>query len=798
MRLEMRILAGELKKHIYNRTIWLLLLSFMVLSVFMFINKAKTTISGIDSKLIEYYKDIPTEDAIILARNKEKKNDLIIAYHNYRSLYQDEKLALEAFLEYADSFYGDPLLTEAVLNMENEVDVYKLYEENQQLYYLINQLEYIKSYNEFILSMDRRTKDMLKSPLFRSDKSYAYRNIIKTQSDFEKMKNIKLMIGNNSGILTFSKFIYADILLITFVFVLCYYIFSSEREQGLFRILKSTVNGHLPLIISKLISLFMLTILGFIVIYGFVIFAAHKMLGFGDLTRYIQSVSEFRDCTLALTVGEYLLCFLSIKLSAILLIALILALFFQLSNSFTLIYLLILGVSFVEYSLYIFIHPASVFNLLKYINIFSFLNTFDNFRIYTNINFFGYPLDRNLITIASIVIAHFALAIINIKIFNLKIQVLTLPQFIGNLIHRRKKSSGSVSLFYHEFYKVFFTGKRFLVIIVLLIISYYSFDRSPLYVERKTSSYLAFINKYEGELTNEKRSLIQEEINYIKNIPNELSKLYTDYVNGNITKEEYQKEFNLLQFELEKNVGFTRFENQFNYLNSLDHSLKPGIVSEVSSDYYFNNPKRDYIYAIYVVLLVIVCVSCIFPIDLQSGMENIIRCTFFGERKLFYVKTLTATILSTVIFIWINFTKYLNLFGKYKISDLKLPVQSIQKYANIEYKISIIGLIIFVSMLTLIAVVMMTQFIILMALLLKKQSLVIICSSVIFLLPLLLGYAGLDTIKFLSISNAFQLYETLADDTLSWANALYFTAVIFITIVITLINRVIYNGVRHR
>lgn len=789
----MRIFRGELIKHIFNKTIWFLLLSFLALSLFLFAKEARS-VTKMDSDFMASYSDLPVEEAINLARMQRETSDLQLALRNFRSIYQDEKLVEEAFFEYANSFYGDDhVAISEILKIQDEVDVSRLETEYNQLYYMISQLEYIGSYSDFIVSMEQRTQVMLKSSLFNSKGSFALRNILKTQSDFDVMKDIKLSVGNDSGIITLSNFIYADILLIAFVFVLCYYIFSVEREQGLFKILKATVMGRLPVIFSKIIVLLLLTFVGFSVIYGSVIFMTNKMLGFGDLSRYIQSISVFRDCALALTVGEFLLCFLFIKLSVMFLIALILTLFFQLSKSSTLIYLLILGFSCVEYLLYILLHPASVLNLLKYINIFSFLDTFGMFKIYTNINLFGFPHGRVFLSIVSVMIGILLLTIINLRLFTLKWQGLTMPQFVHKILRRKKRNSGSVSLLYHEFYKMFFTSKRFIVIIALLVISYASTDRTPLYVDREISSYLTFINKYEGVLTEEKCRLIQEEINYINGIPNRMFTISEDYKNGDITKEKYQKEFNLLQFDLEKNTGFPRFQKQYDNLNSLDLSSKPGIVSEVSSNYLFDNVKRDYIYAIYIMILMIISISCIFPIDSQSGMEHILRCTVSGEKKLYYIKTLMAILISTILFTWVNLARYINMFIKYRVSDLKLPIQSIQKYANISVEISIAGFIIVVSLLTLLTVVMTTQIIVFLSLLLRKQSLVIVCSSVLFLLPLLLGYIGVSMLDFLSINNSFQLYQSIADDGLNKANIMYFAAVVLITIGVTLINDRIYK-----
>lgn len=788
----MRIFSGELIKNLLNKTIWFLLLFFLALSVFLFAKEARS-VNVIQNTYIDFYSNMPVEKALISARSQRETNDLRMTLQNLRLTYQDEKLAEKAFLEYASTFYGDDIVASGLLKEQDKIDVSRLGIENEQLYYLISQLEYIKSYDVFISSLDQRTQAMLKSSLFHTKGSFALRNIEKTQSDFEKMKTIKLSIGNDSGIITISKFIYADGLLIAYIFILCYFIFTVERENGLLKILKATVKGRLHVIVSKIIVLLLFTILGFTVVYGTELCMAKQMLGFGDLSRYIQSISAFRDCPVILTVGEYLLCFLLAKLAMMLLVALILALFFQLSESSPFIYLLILVFFCIEYLLYLLIHPASVLNLLKYVNIFSFLDTYGIFRIYTNINLFGYPCNRIFLTIVLIAIAFILLILINLKLFVLRWQGFTMPQFVNKLFQRRKRYFGSVSLLYHEFYKTFFTNKRFLVMIALGIILYYSMDQSPLYVNRETSSYLTFINKYEGVLTEEKSSLIQEEMDDINGIPDKMVAISENYKNGISSKEEYQKEFNLLQFDIEKNVGFSRFEKQFEYLASLKLSSKPGIVSEVSSDYLFNNAKRDYIYAIYIVILIIISISCIFPVDSQSGMENILRCTIGGEKKLFYIKALAATLISIIIFILISFISYINMFLKYRISDVRLPIQSIQKYAKIDVKISIIGFIIFVSFLTLLAVVMITQIIIFQSLLLRKQSLVILCSSVIFLFPLLLGYIGVSGFNFLSINNSFQLFQTMSDNSLTKANIMYFITVVVVTIGVTLINVRIYR-----
>src|SRR5699024_7489839 len=109
----------------------------------------------------------------------------LLTLEDFRSIYQDENLVEEAFLEYINTLDKDYITPSEFLENQKEIDVSRLGEESAQLYYLISQLEYIKSYHDFISSMEQRTKDLLQSSLFNAKNSFTTRNIVKTQSDFE-------------------------------------------------------------------------------------------------------------------------------------------------------------------------------------------------------------------------------------------------------------------------------------------------------------------------------------------------------------------------------------------------------------------------------------------------------------------------------------------------------------------------------------------------------------------------------------------------------------------------------------
>ncbi len=792
----MRIFTGELHKLLSQKIIWMLGGVLLLLNAFLFFQdvEATKTMSSLPfNATFAEYSELPIDAAIATAQERLDTYNLIIMLKNIQSIYQDDTLAKEAFIVYAE-----PLQIDSekfwTIHAKNVADIGQLQNDSSYLYDIIAQLQYINTYPKFISNMQHRVDEMRNSPIFKHPNTFSYRNILKTGNDFKMLEGITLSAGNQTGITAVSSFAYADILMMCFSFMLCYYLFSFEREQGLLKLIKATANGRYPVIVSKLLVLITLTIFGAGLFYVCVLTLGQKMLGFGDMSRYIQSISAFRDCPVLLSVGQYLTFFFCLKIVVAVLVALLIAVFFQLSEFPPLTYILIAGASVLEYLLYVLIHPASVINLLKFVNIFSFFDVCGIFRIYANINIVGYPFNRITLSIVSIVFLVILLLFLTIGLFGWQWSGLKPPQFMQSVSSCKVRRAGSVNLFFHEVFKCLITSKRYLVLLAALLIAYRFVDITPLYVDRQTSSYLMYVNKYGGFLTPEKHVEIAREKQTIENTPNELLALTQDMSSGALTKESFQKQFYNLQFSMEQAIGFPMFEQQFEYLCSLKLASEPSIISTVSSDYIFDNPQKDLMQTAILILLIITGISCIFPIDTQSDMQNILRSTVRGRRKLLYIKTLTALCFSTVLCMLMSLPNLLNMLLKYKITAWNAPIQSIELFSEVDINVTVAQFIIGVAALRFFTIICMTVFIIMISQLIKRQALVILGSTVVFILPIMLKSFGFNSVDFFSVNNAFGLYQSLADPALQWKNCLYFVSMAFISGGTLWINDSLYTG----
>lgn len=98
------------------------------------------------------------------------------------------------------------------------------------------------------------------------------------------------------------------------------------------------------------------------------------LYGSTDLSVNIQSISEFRNCTLTVTAGQFLILFAFAKIMGTFVISSFLALVFIIFSSSATMYLTGLVIIGAEYLLYTLIGQNSFLNLLKYINIFYILD----------------------------------------------------------------------------------------------------------------------------------------------------------------------------------------------------------------------------------------------------------------------------------------------------------------------------------------------------------------------------------------------------------------------------------------
>lgn len=794
----MKIFYYEVLKILQKKSFYIIVLMLFITNLFLYYsNEIKYENILINNK--EYYYDLENQfkdknssralEELRLREEKLMNYGLLSSYENHENsmyLIEDmEKKNTNIINDFSQSEYS------------NDPD--KLMIDTYLISLLRNQAEYISTYDDYINSIDEKAKELTSISIFYDEDSFSHKNIQKTPKDFQHLKGIDLSMGIGDGITTSTNFVITDIFIISIVFILCIYLFLIEREKMLIPLIKSNKKGRLNVIVAKIITLVIFTTVLSLIFYGSILLLGKSIYGFGDTSRYIQSISNFRECTILMTVKEYLILFLTCKVISILVLGFILTFIFLILRNSMEIYLASALILILSVLGYVMISVTSYMNIFKYVNIFYFLNAYELLGRYVNVNILGKPVDVKLLYIVVSLIILIALFVINSFLFvkftgNNKTSLV--ESFITNFKMKVFKYKGTSNLFLQEGYKIFIFNKVALIIIIVTlflgnrVISIEKFFTSD---EATYKNYIAILN---GELTEEKENYINEEKERFENLALEYDKLDAMYENKEISAEEHYSRGNKLSLISKKEKIFNEILNQYEYVLELkeEKNIDAHFVDMTAYNNLFNSNKDYLVMGILIMIILIISLSNVLAMDLKNGAIKIIGSSKHGRTKGVIYKYLISFIVIIVVVAIFNISNYAIVYKLYGINNLNAPIQSIQLFNSFPFKISIFSFIALKDFLMLLGLMIMGICILMISTVLRNYTLAIIVSSIIFIIPLIIGIVGIDILNYFTLSNVFLLSSTLASSKGIIINIVYYLVLSIIAMIAVRITCIKYSN----
>lgn len=774
-----KILGYEFKKLFSNKVVISSIIILIIISILGFYNNQIKYNDILIDNLDRYY-ELEEQYKNNLEGLKELEEELInynsIYYiyiendNNYMVIDDEEKEIIEKFNK---SIYSN--------------DINKLNLDLYLIEILSDQINHVNTYKDYLKSVEDDKDKLLKVSIFHKKGSFSYNNIIKTAEDFQKLNSMETSAGIEKGVTAISNYWISDLSILLIIIILSINIFLQERENEILNLLKANKKGRQPLITTKLITMILSVTIITAFVYFSLIIISNKLYGFGDINRSIQSISNFRECNLLISVKEYLVLFIIFKICTSIIISVIVIMIIQLNKNVTKSYIAVVTFIFLSYMFYKFIPFNSALNALKYINIFSFLSVGKLVGEYININFFTKAI--NLFSIYKIMLATVLPTFIgiNILIF-IKEKDIKGKEFNLNIFLKLKSKISRMTipstLFFNEIYKIIIENKAYVVILIAVFISISNInineERSH---DNDTIIYKNYINKLSGVLTQGKEKYLEREQQKLYSIGEQ--KLKNEYLlkNNKITRDEYEK--NLIKLEvLNKKVeAFDEVYNQYQYLKYIKdtkninvHFIDKNIKEELF------NLKSELNNGIYLSILLIIILSNIFSKEYKSGAIILIQGSK-ERKKLFLYKFIISYIITTILLILVYIPTYINVIDEFGIEFLKAPIQSIEQYMNISANLTIIQFIILESILKCIGVMCITTCIVCLSLLSKNHITTIIISTILLIPSILMRVIGIKLNENISISNIFSLNESL-----SYKSGISFNIIYFIIIIILVVG----------
>ena len=248
-----------------------------------------------------------------------------------------------------------------------------------------------KDYYDYLSYVQQQSdaQSILSSLSHNGESDFVTRNHKKTTKDYGNLGNVKLRSGENRGILAAADYKVTDLLLMIAPLLLILEL-NAETDSAVSALTRTTKRGRVPLCAWQTLAVFLLSAASVLCLYGGNLLYTAAYYGAPDLTRAIQSLPEYKLCSLRISVGGYFLASGLLKAAALTVIALTVRLLLARFHA-VIGWAISAGIFGSAFLLYRLILPTAKINHLKFLNIFAVLDADIFFRQYCNLNWFGYP-----------------------------------------------------------------------------------------------------------------------------------------------------------------------------------------------------------------------------------------------------------------------------------------------------------------------------------------------------------------------------------------------------------------------
>ena len=535
---------------------------------------------------------------------------------------------------------------------------------------LLEQQKAVLAYPSYILEMPERAENAALLSGKNSD-AYSLRNIEKTTRDFEGLETLPVRVDRDLALLALYQSPLSDILMLVFLLFVCVRLFSREYEQGLYPLLLATP-GRFRVACHKLSVLAGSSLLITLGIYGANFCIGGILMGYGDLSRPVQSMKEFLSCCLRISCWDYIWMGFLVKLAAAFLFGLLVLALFALLKKAVIVFLVCAAFLGASYGFYAAIPVTSSLNPLRFVNFFYLIDSFSILSRYQNISVVGFPVSMTavlpvvaavlLVVCISIVLLRFSSGSVcrGVRIFPLVGRILDRGKRLADGIHHHR------FLFLHELRKTMISGHGIVLLLLLGLLLWNNWDSAFRLNNSYEQAYTQYIHEMGGKITDQTIQKITEEWEYLNHVEEP-------------------------QFYQSKMEALADIENQVNTAVSREEQtgIPAYLVDESGYLKLMKEPGTDTYDTLLILVAVILCCCGIFARENTFGTRKMLRICPNGNRLL-VDKLLLSILLSVVITAGVYGTRLAIVCKDYLLQYTQAPVQSITALQNFPYPLTLL------------------------------------------------------------------------------------------------------------
>ena len=674
--------------------------------------------------------------------------DMAYAGSSYLQAYRDENAAMfDAYeQEYKDKSYT--LFTDD-LNTE-----YRLFNQLQ------NEYDTVAAYTDFLDGVQTKATQLAGISIFQNDKTgYDLKNIEATAKVYAGLTATEIDYYPQKGLYTAISYAFTDLILLASMLLLALILVRQERDSGLLSLVRSLPGGRLKTALAKLAAFAASLWVVLMVLYGVNLAYCSASFGLGSLHRTIQSVPALMRCTMQITVGQYLLRFLLAKWAGAFVMGLWVMLAALVAKRAAAGWVGALALPLAMYAIRAAIPATSHWNVIKYANMVSLLQTNELLGNYRNLFWFGSPVSLPLVEWLTAVVLGGGLFAAFCAVFA-KAQLLPTAKRSLTLVFSHTTRATSVPR--EEGRKLLLMNGAAVFLAAFLAFGIYQGVTSESYLDADEIYYAYYMKHISGPWRTESYNWLTEQGKEFapmlevqrRVIGGELSSdalLAYNSLQQKYTVYQQIAQFNI-QYYLKQNPGAwpvyeTGYRKLFGFTGTADvqDTLLAGLLSAL-------------------------CFSGLFAMERKGGMDEILAATPLGRKYTAKAKLRQSTLVAAVIAFGTVLPHLWQILRDYSLPALLAPAMSISELQAVPKFITLSDLLIFWFICRFAACLCMSRITLWLGQKLGNLLPALFISAVAYCLPALLSLSGMkngiEWLGFYPLFHAAALWQTQGGNTL--------------------------------
>lgn len=575
----------------------------------------------------------------------------------------------------------------------------------------------IINYPNYISDIKKNMSTISSFKLFNKDGDYNTKSAEKVVKAYDNVKDVKPVYGNYTAISIFTRLGFSDVIIFVIVLQCAAVLINNDRKNGMLTLLKSCKNGRFHLMIGKIKALFIADVVCVITVYLSLLIGMFIYYGCDNLNVPIQSVPDFYESFLPITVLQYLLLFIALKCIAVFfysLILLCLVIVFQNLGIFYSVTGIFLVVAMLANNYILWDYKLAIFKMISSVTL---TDTAALTYKYYNINVFGNPFNLLGVALIIMLVGILVCGSIAIIIFSKNMAVNIVINRFRHIKKREKRLKGINTI---EYKKLIWINKGAIIIALLVIMQIFTITNIDTEMSDYQKCYAAYMSKLEGKQTEETNKIIHDEQNRFKDIQKEYDKNIQLYMKGKMNSIAFDTLEDQYTWDMIPEEAFKSVKKHKEYLDRIEQErgVKGWFVNDIGIEYLIN-PSQSYnetvVWIFMMMAILLLTISC-FAYEEETGMICLTNTMLYGRRKLYSTKVKVAFIMTTIIFIITNIPFVILAINNYSFSGIMAPIYSLMKFEKCPFSIPILFLLIaiyllkyFIAMLATIIVIGVTK-----------------------------------------------------------------------------------------